>query len=121
MFSEKSLGHYDKTRNDILGLDNISSKLSPWIANGSISVRYVYWMAKVFEDENGKSQAIDRFIDVLLWRDFSHFWCLRHEDKMFQKYGIFNDTSVPWKTDLDKIQKWIDGQTGFPIIDALMR
>ena len=50
MFSEKSLfGQFDKTRNEISG-PGISSNLSPWIANGSLSVRYVYLMAKVFED-----------------------------------------------------------------------
>jgi len=32
---------YKDTRNDLLGAD-YSSKLAPWIANGSLSIRYIY-------------------------------------------------------------------------------
>jgi len=33
-----------------MGTDT-SSKLSPWIANGSLSIRKVYWEVKKFEKE----------------------------------------------------------------------
>ena len=32
---------YNDTRNNFLGAD-YSSKLSPWISNGSLSIRYIY-------------------------------------------------------------------------------
>jgi len=42
IFKNKSLGHYAKTRNGMIGSE-YSSKFACWLANGSISPRYVYW------------------------------------------------------------------------------
>jgi deoxyribodipyrimidine photo-lyase len=38
IMSKKSVGHYAETRNNLIGSE-YSSKLSPWLGNGSISVR----------------------------------------------------------------------------------
>lgn len=48
IFSKRAVSKYSTTRNDLLGA-NYSSKLSPWLANGSISCRKVYWEVKRFE------------------------------------------------------------------------
>lgn len=40
-YTKNCIKKYDSTRWGLLGAD-YSSKLSAWIANGSISVRYVY-------------------------------------------------------------------------------
>lgn len=40
-YTNKAVLKYGDTRNGLVG-KNYSSKLSPWIANGSISVRKVY-------------------------------------------------------------------------------
>jgi deoxyribodipyrimidine photo-lyase len=48
IFERKSVGHYNDTRNNLIGSE-YSSKLSPWLANGSLSVRYVYHKTKEFE------------------------------------------------------------------------
>lgn len=45
-----AVSKYNSTRNDLLGA-NYSSKLSPWLANGSLSARKVYWETKKFESE----------------------------------------------------------------------
>ncbi len=41
MYGSNSLWTYKKTRNGLMGA-NFSSKLSPWMANGTISPRYIY-------------------------------------------------------------------------------
>lgn len=38
----RSVSSYNDTRNNLLGA-NYSSKLSPWLQNGSLSCRAVYW------------------------------------------------------------------------------
>ena len=38
----KAIGHYSVTRNNLIGAD-YSSKLSPWLANGCLSVKQVYF------------------------------------------------------------------------------
>ena len=50
MFSRRAVSKYAATRNDLIGTD-YTSKLSPWLANGSISSRKVYWEVKRFERE----------------------------------------------------------------------
>lgn len=47
---KRAVSKYNSTRNDLIGA-NYSSKLSPWLANGSISCRKVYWEVKKFEKE----------------------------------------------------------------------
>ena len=61
------------------------------------------------------------YIDELFWRDFNRYWCLFHGNKVFSEYGIYDRTYYNWRTDLAVVQRWKDGQTGMPIIDALMR
>lgn len=61
------------------------------------------------------------FIDELFWRDFNRFWCMNHGDKVFSEYGIYDRQYYDWKTNSETVQRWRDGMTGIPIIDALMR
>lgn len=46
---------------------------------------------------------------------------MNHGVKVFSEYGIYDRTYYAWKTDMDKINRWREGRTGYPIIDALMR
>ena len=52
----KNLARYKKTRNGLMGKD-YSSKLSAWLANGSISPRTIYWEVKKFEKEETKNDS----------------------------------------------------------------
>lgn len=56
-----------------------------------------------------------------MWRDFNRYWCIFHGDKIFHEYGIYNREYYQWKTDMSIVQRWRDGQTGMPLVDALMR
>ena len=47
-FIKSGLFSYKKRRNELMGAD-FSSKLSPWLANGSLSVRQVYHAIKQLE------------------------------------------------------------------------
>ena len=48
MYQRNALATYEETRNEISGQDN-SSKLSPWISNGCLSVRFLYKAVKEYE------------------------------------------------------------------------
>lgn len=117
---KRAVSKYATTRNDLIGA-NYSSKLSPWLANGSLSPRKVYWEVKKFEREQTRNESTGVYIDELFWRDFNRFWCLFHGNKVFSSYGIYDRTYYDWKTNLDIVKRWRKGQTGMPFIDALMR
>jgi deoxyribodipyrimidine photo-lyase len=87
--SNKSVALYDKTRNQLIGSE-YSSKLSPWLANGSISCREIYHETRKFEKENSAGEGTKIFIDELFWRDFNRYWCMKYADKVFSEYGIYD-------------------------------
>ena len=55
-WTTKKLSYYKKTRNGLMGTD-YSSKFSPWLANGSISAKSIYWAVKDYEQNVAKNQS----------------------------------------------------------------
>ena len=89
IFEKQALATYADTRNELDGADH-SSKLSPWLANGSLSIRDCYFQVKSFEEKFGESKSTKHFIDELFWREFCRLYCIYHETKVFYEYGPFN-------------------------------
>lgn len=117
-FNSKKLGYYKKTRNGLVGVD-YSSKFSPWLAHGCISARTIYWAVKRFEQKHYKNQSTYWLIFELIWRDFFKYISLKHGDKIFKIGGIL-DKEYTWDTSLERFNKWANGQTPEPFVNANM-
>ena len=117
-FETKKLGFYKKTRNGLVGAD-FSSKFSPWLANGSISARTIYWKVKQFEKEHYKNQSTYWLIFELIWRDYFKYISLKHETHIFKIGGILNK-NYQWNTNKALVQKWINGETQSAFVNANM-
>ena len=117
-FNTKKLGFYKKTRNGLLGVD-YSSKFSPWLANGCLSPRMIYWNVKRFESEHYKNESTYWLIFELIWRDYFKYISLKYGNQIFMKTGILRKTRV-WKNEIENIRKWIDGDTISPFVNANM-
>ena len=117
-FETKKLGYYKKTRNGLNGTD-YSSKFSPWLARGCLSPRQIYWEVKRFEKEHFKNQSTYWLIFELIWRDYFKYISLKHGNKIFQIGGILQK-QYGWESDQDELQKWIDGETPEPFVNANM-
>ena len=117
-FATKKLGFYKKTRNGLVGLD-YSSKFSPWLANGSISAKTIYWEVKRFESEYYKNQSTYWLIFELIWRDYFKYISLKHQNQIFKLEGILNK-SYDWSSNQNQIDKWINGQTRSDFVNANM-
>lgn len=108
------LDSYDTTR-DFPFLDS-TSRLSPYLSTGTISIRKIYQACQHLPDSNGK----ETFIKELAWRDFYHMIYFYHpnqyKEELKEKYR-----QLPWQQENINFEKWTNGQTGFPIIDAAMR
>ncbi len=113
------LRSYKQTRNGLLGAD-YSSKFSPWLANGSLSPRYIYGEVKKYEGERVANDSTYWLIFELLWRDYFRFICAKHGDLIFAQSGL-QGIRIPWKEDWQRFNLWQEGKTGFPFIDANMR
>lgn len=119
-FWEKDeLKSYKYTRNKLLGAD-YSSKFSPWLANGSLSPRKIFWEVKRYEKERKKNVSTYWMVFELIWRDFFRFSARKYGNKFFLPGGL-QDKVRDWITDRSRFQKWADAQTGIPFIDANMR
>ncbi len=118
-WESKKLAYYKKTRNGLVGLD-YSSKLSAWLANGSISPRTIYWEVKRFEKEIKKNQDTYWLIFELIWRDYFKYVSLKHGEKLFYLGGIL-DKEYDWKTSKIAKTEWINGTTKEPFVNANMK
>lgn len=111
---------YKETRNGLLGGD-YSSKFSPWLALGCLSPRHVYEEIKRFESNFGSNESTYWLIFELLWRDYFIFISLRYGSRIFKLHGIKQDLSYRGRQDHGVFQKWVQGETGNPFVDANMR
>jgi len=117
-WKSKKLAFYKKTRNGLLKCD-YSSKLSAWLANGSISARQVYWEVKRFEKEILKNQSTYWLVFELMWRDYFKYISMKHKNNIFKLSGIDSENQQ-WKKNPEIIKSWIDGKTKNPFINANM-
>jgi len=87
IWEAKHILTYKETRNGLIGRD-YSSKLSGWLAVGSLSARYVYQEIKAFEQQVLANESTYWLFFELLWRDFFQFQMMKYEGLMFTYNGI---------------------------------
>ncbi len=104
--------NYEQTRNS-LDIDR-TSKLSPYIRFGIVSLRQLY---KKAINSGGEDCS---FVKELAWREFWYHIkmnFLEFKDLEFQQ----KRRNIKWENDKRFIDAFIEGKTGYPIIDASIR
>ncbi|WP_250459489.1 deoxyribodipyrimidine photo-lyase [Microbulbifer litoralis] len=100
-----------------------TSQLSPYLNCGAISIRQCAQMAL---DKNGGrwkggDEGVDCWLGELIWREFyTHLIVAFPELCMHRPFKPETDR-VPWSYDRKVFQRWCEGRTGVPIVDAAMR
>lgn len=110
---------YKDTRNGLIGPD-FSSKLSPWLASGALSARYVYAQVKAFEAEVVANDSTYWLIFELLWRDYFRLVAAQHGTAIFQRGGIQRRT-LDFQSSPQAFERWRRGDTAQPFVNACMR
>lgn len=118
-FESNAIASYKNTRNGMTNKDD-SSKLSIYLSTGSISPKEVMYEVQKYEAKRTKNQSTYWLYFELLWRDFFHFTLLKYKQHIFHKWGI-KKQGYKIEHNPQLIQKWIDGTTGYPLIDANMK
>jgi deoxyribodipyrimidine photo-lyase len=113
------LKQYKETRNGLVGAD-YSSKFSAWLAAGCISPRSIYDEVKKYERERIKNDSTYWLVFELLWRDFFRFVAFAWENQLFFDGGLKGERKQ-WVKNWDIFERWKQGMTGIPFIDANMR
>ena len=108
--SKKIIKNYEETRN-FPALDQ-TSYTSVHLRFGTLSIRKLVQYATDFNEET--------YLKELIWREFfmQILWHFPHTiHKSFRpKYD-----AIKWQNDEQLFQKWCEGKTGYPIVDAGMR
>ncbi len=120
IWERDQLRNYKYTRNQLLGND-YSSKFSPWLANGCLSPRHVYWEVKRYETERVKNVSTYWLVFELIWRDYFRFQAAKQGALIFQGKGPRQVAVAGWTKDKALFSAWAAGQTGIPFVDAAMR
>ena len=109
---------YKDVRNAIDGWDN-STKLSPWLANGSLSVREVMSTLSDYENNITANESTYWIYFELLWREYFQWYAHKNGVKLFSFSGI--KTTSPLNSYYpERFQKWVNGSTPYPIVNACM-
>jgi deoxyribodipyrimidine photolyase len=92
------------------------ARISPYLRYGMLSCRTVYWEASA---ENAKEVATT-FWRRLVWRDLA-YWQLRLFPGMAEQPIRDHYIGQKWSTDKNALNRWCQGRTGYPLVDAGMR
>jgi deoxyribodipyrimidine photo-lyase len=92
-----------------------TSNLAIHLRFGLISARQVFNKIKELKARNENKEF---FIRELFWREFYNYILYHFPRSEFEN---LKNIKVNWNEDEEVFQKWCDGKTGVPIIDAAMR
>ncbi len=116
-FIKQGLKNYKDGRN--YPAQNNVSRLSPHLHFGELSPNQVWYAAKDSQ-ANVPEADLDCFLSELGWREFSNSLLFHYPDLPRKNLNIkFNH--FPWTKDIEVLNRWQQGQTGYPIVDAGMR
>ncbi|MBK7937565.1 MAG: deoxyribodipyrimidine photo-lyase [Lewinellaceae bacterium] len=100
---------YDKTR-DFPGIPG-TSRLGIHFRFGTISIR---------EKARHAMRLNDTYLNELIWRDF-YSQILAHFPQVVNKPFKAAYERIPWRDAPKDFERWCEGNTGYPIVDAGMR
>lgn len=100
-----------------------TSVLSPWLAIGALSPRFA--LEQAMAANNGTISAgckgTQTWINELIWRDFySHILDSFPHINYYKPFKLETD-NIKWEDNPEHFEKWCNGETGTPIIDAAMK
>lgn len=116
--------HYKDTRNQLLGAD-YASFFSAYLAQGSLSVRWLWQQIVAFETQVAANESTYWLKFELLWREFFRWQFRKHGARWFSKGAVKGDVDFTAPR-LNRAQhaafkRWCHGDTGVAFIDANMR
>ena len=118
-FASHNASHYKKQRNELDGWDN-SSKFSPWLANGNLSVRQIYFNLNHYEQQTGANESTYWLFFELLWREYFQWYARHHGNHLFNFKGIKQQKPLT-SFYPERFRKWCSGNTPYPLVNACMK
>ncbi|KAL8700257.1 MAG: hypothetical protein Q9201_005554 [Fulgogasparrea decipioides] len=121
-FLQEKVTRYKDTRN--FPAANSTAMLSVHHAAGTLCARTSVARARdanTTRKLDGGNEGIKGWISELAWRDFYKHVLVHWPYVCMNKPFKPEYTNIRWEYDEELFQKWCNGQTGYPFIDAAMR
>lgn len=103
--------NYESTRN-FPSKENGTSRIGPHLRFGTVSIRSI--LKKAIAEEN------DVFLSELIWREFFMQILWHYPNTVNSSFKSKYDR-IEWRNNEQEFEKWKNGQTGYPLVDAGMR
>ena len=113
------LRHYKARRNGLVGTE-FSSKLSPFLAIGSVSVRRIWQVLLEYQARQGADEGSDWLKQELLWREF-FLWSEQRHGAAFHRASGLQNRQPAWIENRELFERWCRADGGHPLIDAQLR
>lgn len=108
--SDDVLKSYSETRN-FPAVGNGTSHLSVHLRFGTLSIRKMVQKALATNEQ---------FLNELIWREF-FMMILYHFPKVVRLSFKPGYDEIKWRNDKAEFEKWCEGKTGYPLVDAGIR
>ncbi|KAF2840979.1 hypothetical protein M501DRAFT_990911 [Patellaria atrata CBS 101060] len=121
-FLNEKIGRYQAGRN--FPASNSTALISVHHSAGTLAARMSVREARNVNNTkklDGGNPGIAGWISEIAWRDFYKHVLAHWPYVCMNKPFKYEYTSIEWEYNDDHFDKWRNGQTGFPIVDAAMR
>lgn len=118
-FSKRHASSYKETRN-ALGDWESSTKFSPWLANGSLSINHILRNLQHYEATIERNDSTEWIYFEILWREYFQWLAHANSYRLFSPKGI---KQIKPLTSFypERFQRWCQGNTPFPLVNACMK
>lgn len=115
-FLEGPAAHYEASRN-AMG-EAGTSRLSQDLKFGTLTPRQVWHGVNDALETHPRARTT--FLNELVWREFAYDVLFHHPEVL---RTTFRETwaKFPWREDAKGWKAWVDGTTGYPVVDASAR
>jgi deoxyribodipyrimidine photo-lyase len=119
-FLNGAVSSYREKRN--LPGENETSRLSQDLRFGTISPRQIYYNCLELSREVSATarRSVQSYVNELVWREF-YMQILAHFPTVLDRDFNHQFSALSWDENNPGFQRWCQGETGFPIVDAGMR
>ena len=120
-FTVSQIYQYADNRNR-MDLDGTST-LSPYIRFGMIGLRQAVHnagQAILQASSEEAKRGAEVWLNELIWREF-YIQILYHFPHVSKKAFNLALVNIRWKNDAGEFERWKEGKTGYPVVDAAMR
>ncbi|XP_071493638.1 cryptochrome-1-like [Diadema antillarum] len=114
------VANFERPRMSPASLMASPAGLSPYLRFGCLSPRTFYWkLTELYQKVRKTTHTPLSLHGQLLWREF--FFTVACNNRMFDRM-VDNPIciQIPWDKNPEMLNKWANGETGFPWIDAIM-